>query len=152
MADAPTPPSPPTSPSEKRRESRFRSRMLLEGEVQRGAKEGGRSFLGSTVNVSGGGALVRTYEPLPVGTELDLKIHLPDGDFDAHARVMHARKDAIGCTLLGVRFLQAQLNARLLLEKFLHACSSALPKSAAPTEGAGSGVEVPALPTRVVLG
>jgi hypothetical protein len=87
-----------TAPPERRRAPRHRSRALVDG------RAGGLGFLGSTVDLSLGGALIRTYEPLAVGQEAELVLRLPEGDATLAATVVRVTTDSVGCSLVAVRF------------------------------------------------
>jgi hypothetical protein len=93
--------------ADRRTSTRFRTRALTDGSVATvapAANKRGTSFLGTTVNVSAGGALVRTYEALTAGQELSLTLHLPEGDLSVSGTILHVEQDAVGCRLAGVRF------------------------------------------------
>jgi hypothetical protein len=93
-----------TTEKDRRSSPRFRTRALTDGSVVSEAAKRPQSFLGTTVNVSEGGALVRTYEALAAGQEVSLKMHLPEGDLCVSGKVLHVEQDAVGCRLAGVRF------------------------------------------------
>jgi hypothetical protein len=116
-----TKPEARTAVGERRSSPRYRTRALTDGSVvatESGAK-GGPSFLGTTVNVSSGGALVRTYEALTAGQQLTLTLHLPEGDLVVSGAVLHVEQDAVGCRLAGVRFTPLEGDAAVLLQKHL---------------------------------
>lgn len=105
MSAARTDPPAARSPGRERRTgTRFRTRALTDGKIVGEPKQIAQSFLGTTVNVSAGGALVRTYEALSAGQEVSLTMHLPEGDLSVQGTVLHVEQDAVGCRLAGVRF------------------------------------------------
>ena len=126
-----------TALSDRRSSPRYRTRALTDGSVvdpvgkdgKPVAKGQGSSFLGTTVNVSSGGALVRTYEALTAGQEVALVMHLPEGDLRVAATVLHVEQDAVGCRLAGVRFSALGDEPARILAKHLKSFDS----SGAPT-------------------
>ena len=89
---------------DRRSSPRYRTRALTDGSVVADANGRGPSFLGTTVNISAGGVLVRTYEALTAGQDLTLTVHLPEGDLQVTGSVLHVEQDAVGCRMAGVRF------------------------------------------------
>jgi hypothetical protein len=104
----------PTANDERRTTNRYRTRALTDGDVV-AAPSAGHAFLGSTVNVSKGGALVRTYESLELEQEVALTLHLPEGDLKVGGTVVHVRHDSVGCKLVGVKFGPLPIEAAELL-------------------------------------
>lgn len=80
------------------------ARPLTDGTIAEDGGEPVSSFLGSTVDLSLGGACVRTYESLTAGMRLSLRFRLLDGDLSAVGEVTHVTVDPIGCRMAGVRF------------------------------------------------
>jgi hypothetical protein len=128
--------------NDRRAATRWRTRALTDGSFV-GGQEGGTAFLGTTVNVSTGGVLLRTYEALTAGQELSLTMHLPEGDLIANGTVLHVEQDPVGCRLAGVRFTAlGEAQSRLLarhLQSFepsktgsRHPTSSVEPRPATP--------------------
>jgi type IV pilus assembly protein PilZ len=83
-------------------------------------------FLGSRVtNLSRGGLFIRTDNPLPIQTELDLHFHLPDepGTVDARGRVVwNYDIPQNGCQMvfgMGIRFVGLAPEQRTRLEASL---------------------------------
>lgn len=92
----------------------------------------GRPFFRSCeercANLSRGGALVRTREPLPPGRRLLLEVELPDGRlFEAIGRVAWSRPEASAGEQwgLGVEFLGGTPDHMARLERFLGARAAA---------------------------
>jgi hypothetical protein len=122
---------------EERRRSgdRLRSHTLADCKVRdpRGKMS---SFLGSTIDLSLGGVMVRTYEALDEGTRVVLNLRLPEGDVAASGTVVRVSVDPIGCRLAGVRFDPLVAESAKLLTAHLHAFRSRTPivtRSAAAT-------------------
>lgn len=92
------------APAERRVGERVRARPLTDGTIAEDGGEPVSSFLGSTVDLSLGGACVRTYESLTAGMRLSLRFRLLDGDLSAVGEVTHVTVDPIGCRMAGVRF------------------------------------------------
>lgn len=101
---------------DRRGETRVRSRTLANGGVAGTAASKGGSFLATTVNLSIGGCLIRTYEALESGMEVTLDLKLPEGDVTAPGTVAHVNEDAVGCRMVGVKFgdLPREVQARLV--------------------------------------
>src|SRR5262245_665728 len=145
-----------TAVGERRSSPRYRTRALTDGSVvaSEPGKKNGPSFLGTTVNVSSGGALVRTYEALTAGQQLTLTLHLPEGDLVVSGSVLHVEQDAVGCRLAGIRFTPLEGEASALLAKHLRGFDSgasyATPasgeSSASKTRGAPPAPNAPAVP------
>lgn len=99
---------------DRRRAQRVRSQSLLDGATQAAS-----AFLGSTVDLSIGGCLVRTYESLEAGVGVTLTLKLPEGDLKTPAKVVHVKEDAIGCRLCGVQFEPLAGESHALLARHL---------------------------------
>jgi hypothetical protein len=91
-------------PAERRGSERIRARTLADGTIASGGADHGDSFLGSTVDLSLGGACVRTYEALDTGMRVALRFRLPAGDIATVGEVTHVTVDPIGCRMAGIRF------------------------------------------------
>lgn len=89
--------------TDRRMNQRLRSRTLTDGKIS-GGSDRSDAFLGSTVDLSLGGACIRTYEQLTQGMRVALRFRLPNGDLAAMGEVTHVTVDPIGCRLAGVRF------------------------------------------------
>ena len=140
-----------TALSDRRSSPRYRTRALTDGSVvdpvgkdgKPLAKTQGSSFLGTTVNVSSGGALVRTYEALTAGQEVALVMHLPEGDLRVSATVLHVEQDAVGCRLAGVRFGVLGDEPARILSKHLKSFDSAGVPPPASSSSPKGGEESP---------
>jgi hypothetical protein len=104
---------------ERRGQTRVRSRTFANGGVAGDAARKGGSFLGTTVNLSIGGCLIRTYEALESGMEVSLQFKLPEGDVVTAARIAHVNEDAVGCRMVGVQFVGLAGEARTRLVQHL---------------------------------
>ena len=133
---------------DRRSSTRYRTRALTDGSLVDDVPKGGRSFLGTTVNVSSGGALVRTYESLTAGQEVALTMHLPEGDLKAIGTVLHVEQDAVGCRLAGVRFAKLADDQNTLLLRHLRTFDPR-GSAGAPASG-GNGKPVKSLSDRRV--
>ena len=75
---------------------------------QRG--EGGQRTSGHLMNVSGGGAYIATYEPLPPGTPVVVEVELPDRAVRLSAQIVHdesqerAQEHTMFRAGMGIRF------------------------------------------------
>lgn len=132
-------PSTADADDERRRATRLRSRTLTDGRIQ-SSEQRGLAFLGSTVNLSLGGALLRTYEALEAGMKLALHFRLPEGDVEAIGTVQHVDIDPIGCRLAGVRFDPLPNDVLTLLSAHLHGVEPTAISPAAEAAKLGSGV------------
>lgn len=91
-------------------------------------EEGAELLPGRTVNISGGGALIVTGEPHPVGARLDLVLHLPDRLIPAEVEVVRHEpvpvvpgSGDVQEPRLGVRFTQIDERDRDQIVKFIFA-------------------------------
>ena len=91
--------------AERRAHRRLRSRTLADGTMEAAGDRAGRSFLGTTIDLSAQGALIRTYETLESGDRVRLKLHLPEGDLTVGGELRHLRVDTVGCRIAGVNFI-----------------------------------------------
>ena len=91
---------------DRRSQTRVRSRTLANGGVAGNAVSKGGSFLGTTVNLSIGGCLIRTYEALESGMDVTLCLKLPEGEVATPGRIVHVNEDAVGCRMVGVKFAE----------------------------------------------
>lgn len=122
---------------DRRSSTRYRTRALTDGSLVDDAPKGGRAFLGTTVNVSSGGVLVRTYESLIAGQEVALTMHLPEGDLKVIGTVLHVEQDAVGCRLAGVRFAKLGEDQNNLLARHLQTFDPRGSAGALATGGGG---------------
>ncbi len=134
--------------AERRHGPRFRSRQLTDGSIVGKAGAEPHCFLGTTVNVASGGALLRTYEPLTAGQQIELTVHLPEGDLSATGIVLHVEPDAVGCRMAGVRFVGLPAAATQLLMRHLRSFDRApkgatKPGEARPAPANSSGSDSP---------
>ncbi len=113
--------------------------MLADGLIQ-SSTQTGAAFLGSTVNLSLGGALVRTYETLEAGMKLALHFRLPEGDLAAVGVVQHVAVDPIGCRLAGVRFDPLPDASLTLLSAHLHSVEPAAESGVGEMAKLGNGL------------
>lgn len=80
--------------------------------------QSGQTIAGAvTLDVGRGGLAIRTMNPLPKGTELQLKFRLPGGtsDIDASARVAWSNRK----TGMGVQFEQVSANDQRVIDAFI---------------------------------
>ncbi|WP_374712150.1 flagellar brake protein [Symbiobacterium terraclitae] len=86
-------------------------------------EEGGKVQLkpGRLIDLSGGGAQIVTEEEFPVGTRLDLVIHLPKQLIPAEAEVVRRATDSEGPVRLGVRFSAIEERDREQIVKYIFA-------------------------------
>jgi uncharacterized protein (TIGR02266 family) len=89
-------------------------------------------FLGSRVtNISCGGLFIRTDDPLPIQTELDLQLHLPGEPDTVRARgrvIWNYDMPRNGCRLvsgMGIKFVGLMPEQRARLEASLQRLSGA---------------------------
>ncbi len=128
------------APSEERRvATRLRSRSLTDGRIESSAQSGA-AFLGSTVNLSLGGTLLRTYETLEAGMKIALRFQLPEGELEACGTVQHVEIDPIGCRLAGIRFDPLPNEVLTLLSAHLHGVEPTAVSPAAEVAKLGSGM------------
>jgi c-di-GMP-binding flagellar brake protein YcgR len=120
---------------ERRRETRFRSQSLLNGGVAGAAKSGPASFLGTTVDLSMGGCLFRTYETLDLGMDVTVTLKLPEGDLETPGRIVHVNEDAVGCRMCGLRFEPLAADSRALLARHISRFAAAEPRTDAKDAG-----------------
>lgn len=79
-----------------------------------------RALLGVTHDVSEGGMLLETYEPLRVGDHLQLNFTLPSNvQIYAHAEILRVETEGKGVYCAGLRFTHLDGNARRQLTSFL---------------------------------
>lgn len=147
MAGAKTPrekSAEPARPEERRHGDRLRSRTLADGKL-RDAQGSVTSFLGSTIDLSLDGTRLRTYEALEQAMRVALVLRLPEGDVAATGVVVHVTKDAIGCSLAGIRFDPLVAESAELLAGHLHAFLSRTKRGAIVETGGAKPVatEVP---------
>lgn len=117
---------------ERRRSPRVRSHSLLDGDVV-DAKQSSSSFLGSTVDLSIGGCLIRTYEVLDPGMRVTVTLKLPEGDLRTAGTVVHQNEDAVGCRLYGVRFEPLAGDSNALLARHLSRFGVTVPSTGSAT-------------------
>ena len=118
MAPSNTPESESTAifaPAERRRNLRFPFVAAVEMmEHSTGAKIAGR-----TADLGLGGCYIDTLTPLPVGTEITIKIMRDQESFEAQARVMFSQQ-GMG---MGIAFLSAQPNQVRKFQKWIQEIS-----------------------------
>ncbi len=103
------------APAERRRNLRFPFSAAVEMiESATGAKIHGR-----TADLGLGGCYIDSLTPLPVGSEIKLKILKDDEFFEAHARVMFSQM-GMG---MGVAFISAQPNQVRTFQKWIQEIS-----------------------------
>ncbi len=95
-----------TAIKDRRREPRIKTTTLVKGVHGEVADADSTDFLGTTVNLTPRGALLRTYQPFKRGDHLRLVMRLPDGDKQVSATVRHVRPAAEGCWHVGIEFLE----------------------------------------------
>lgn len=116
--------------AERRHDTRVRSQYFLSGGIDGAAKPGSSSFLGTTVDLSMGGCLFRTYESLDLGMDVTVTLKLPEGDLNARGRIVHMKEDAVGCRVCGLRFAPLASDPRALLTRHLSRYASVEPPAA----------------------
>jgi c-di-GMP-binding flagellar brake protein YcgR len=111
----------PESPKgvERRGSPRVRSTYFLNGGIEGDPTRSSSSFMGTTVDLSMGGCLIRTYEALERGMDVTVTLNLPEGDLKARGRIVHAEEDAVGCRMCGVRFVPLAGESHSLLARHL---------------------------------
>ena len=123
---------------DRRGQARVRSRTLANGGVAGNSVRKGGAFLGTTVNLSVGGCLIRTYEALESGMEVTLCLKLPEGEVSTPGLVVHVNEDAVGCRMVGVKFIEISTDAQTLLVQ--HVSSFGVdPTERHPGAGGGAG-------------
>ena len=136
----------PESPGgvERRSSPRVRSTYFLNGGIDGDPSRSNSSFMGSTVDLSIGGCLIRTYEALETGMDVTITLNLPEGELKARGRIVHAEEDAVGCRMCGVRFVPLAGDSHALLARHLaqFGVATAPAKGSAKTvklDGRGAG-------------
>jgi len=130
----------PESPGgvERRSSPRVRSTYFLSGGIDGDPTRSSSSFMGTTVDLSMGGCLIRTYEALERGMEVTVTLNLPEGELKARGRVVHAEEDAVGCRMCGVRFDPLAGESHALLARHL----SQYGVVTAPAKGSAKTIKV----------
>jgi len=101
--------------NERRTQLRVRSRSLANGGIAGDATRKAAAFLGTTINLSSGGCLIRTYEALESGMTVTITLRLPEGELGVQGTVVHVNEDAVGCKMVGVRFTPLPPDAHTML-------------------------------------
>jgi uncharacterized protein (TIGR02266 family) len=125
-------------PERTRRGRRRHPRLALEAPIRLSTLDPetdpwtGRPFFRAceerTANLSSGGVLVPTREPLAPGRRVLIEMTLPDGGpFEAIARVAWTRQHEADVFGLGFEFLGSEPDHRARLERFLSARAPAGP-------------------------
>jgi hypothetical protein len=136
-------PAPPKMPGkdDRRSQLRVRSRSLANGGIAGNAARTASSFLATTVNLSIGGCLIRTYEALEPGMDVTISLKLPEGDLCTPGKIVHVNEDAVGCRMCGVRFAPLGMDSHTLLLQHIATFGGETtpPATAAPTGKSSAG-------------
>jgi uncharacterized protein (TIGR02266 family) len=101
------------------KDSRKHPRVSIAVEVDLGGS-GSNFYAGRTRDISMGGLFVETNVPLPIGTELDVKLKLPKGTFTLRSEIVWMLTDQAKQTVgVGVRFLGPSAAAKRAIEAFM---------------------------------
>jgi uncharacterized protein (TIGR02266 family) len=76
-------------------------------------------FSGLSGDISEGGVFVQTYRDLPVGSDVDLRFELPEGELKAHGRVRWHRANSDSSPPgLGIAFERLDDDERRMIQQF----------------------------------
>jgi hypothetical protein len=124
------------SSRERRTQQRVRARTFAKGGIAGDATRKAAAFLCTTINLSVGGCLIRTYEAIESGMTVTLALKLPEGDISVQGMIVHVNEDAIGCKMGGVRF--APLDADAHTKIIQHIASYGVDEDAPAEEAPGA--------------
>lgn len=79
----------------------------------------GEAYTGKTLNVSEGGVLIETDNPLPLRTHLDLVLGMDDNMLKLKGEVVHLEQKGDEIVDMGVMFLDMDEEARKALKRAL---------------------------------
>jgi hypothetical protein len=102
-----------------RKFERYDSLNLLSYERLDSENKTFKQGMGRTLNISEGGVLLETHEPLGGGDTLLISIGIKDEVIDVRSNVVYTNPDNKGMFKSGIEFIEVSLDALVVLRKYI---------------------------------
>ena len=102
-----------------RKFERFYSLNLLSYECLDSENKTFKQGMGRTLNISEGGVMLETHEPLGVGDAVLISIGIKDEVIDVRGNVVYTSPDNKSMFKSGIEFVDVNLDALIVLRKYI---------------------------------
>ena len=103
----------------RRKFKRYDSLNLLSYECLDSENKTFKQGMGRTLNISEGGVLLETHEPLGIGDKLLISIGIKNEIIDVKSNVVYTNPDNKGMFKSGIEFVEVNLDALVVLRKYI---------------------------------